>query len=60
MYGTIKKTYFVPHKILFLVICALRPTGSQEIVRQEREVSEAVWLPMDEFLKNGSKAWFLS
>merc|ERR1712037_33999 len=35
-------------------ICALRPTGDETIVRQEREVSEAEWLPVDEFLEKGS------
>ena len=35
-------------------ICALRPTGDLTIVRQEREVSEAEWLPVDEFLEKGS------
>ena len=39
-----------------LVICALQPKkgGSKEIVKQEREISEAEWIPVDEFLKVGS------
>ena len=38
------------------VICALQPKkgGNKEIVKQEREISEAEWIPVDEFLKVGS------
>jgi len=38
------------------VICALRTKdgGNTEIVKQEREISEAEWINVDEFLKAGS------
>ena len=38
------------------MICALQPKkgGNKEIVKQEREISEAEWIPVDEFLKVGS------
>ena len=41
---------------LILVICALRTKdgGNTEIVKQEREISEAEWINVDEFLKVGS------
>lgn len=58
-----KKTYifystFQNH--FFLVICALKPKagGNKAIVKQEREISEADWIPVDDFLKNGSGEFF--
>ena len=38
------------------VICALapKPGGNVTIRKQEREVSEAVWLPLEQFQKDGS------
>ena len=38
------------------MICALRTKegGNTEIVKQEREISEAEWINVDEFLKVGS------
>ena len=42
---------------VYLVICALRPKegGNSIIAKQEREISEAEWISIDEFLKVGSE-----
>ena len=43
------------------VICALKPKagGNKTIVKQEREISEADWIPVDDFLEHGSGKFFL-
>ena len=46
---------------IFKVICALKPKagGNKTIVKQEREISEADWIPVDDFLEHGSGKFFL-
>ena len=45
------------------MICALKPKagGNKTIVKQEREISEADWIPVDDFLEHGSgKLFFIT
>ena len=52
-----KKVLQIIFSNIILVMCAMKPkrTGRINITMQEREISDAVWLPVDQFYKVGSK-----
>ena len=54
IYGTYQHMFLLLTP--FKVICALKPKvgGNTAIVKQEREISEAEWIPVDQFLEAGS------